>query len=649
MRRGLRILALLCCVSLIAAACSRPKTQAVKAPTKNEGLSALDAPQPGTESASAAEAKGVGPETAQSAAKKVTGKTAATQQSAVNPFLDTEQAKKVGALIRPQSSAYPNNNPNTWTGVTKDTLKLVFSIDQTNCGVNVINAVTAAQTQTGAEGDRYYRPAPKDIETANKQRDEAIEVMVNYWNEHLMDMANLYPNIVPVLEKFNTPGHLFYGRKLQYVLTDGGSYQCPDRTTAGAVRIVNEIKPFGVFTDDIPGIEGSGYNMAAALNAKAPPETRPLHFGTIHISDRNYKKWAPYAWTQFISGTAELDKFASWLCTRVIDKPAANSSQYGTTPRKFGLAVANSQNYAELKEDFKASLGKYCGNKQVISPDAEFTYSYDVSRAGDEGTQMAVKYKLLGVTSVIFIGDPIMPLFHLLSFKGQSYMPELVWPGISYVDTTTVNRAYDQDMVNKASFGISAFGQPGGWGPVTDPFYVYHASHKTSPNTKKACDPSTTEGMNHDIPYCKAPGQIATWYYTFLAFIGGLIFAGPEATPAKVTAGLQNYPLTRYSASGPTDDPRAALVGAGPGQYYFITDAAEWRWRAKYYSPYDTDADRTIGFVEYPDCGRHYYTWAGDKLSIGWEKGGPNYDAWCGNEKYAPADSPEKDGYPRWK
>jgi len=201
-------------------------------------------------------------------------------------------------------------------------------------------------------------------------------------------------------------------------------------------------------------------------------------------------------------------------------------------------------------------------------------------------------------------------------------------------------------MVDKTSIGITSFGVPGGFGyGAGDPFWVYHTYHKQSPNSGKPCDPSSDEGMNHDPKYCKAPGAIVTWYYSHLPFIGGLIFAGPTLNPQNVTAGLQNYPLTRYSANGPTDDPRPALVGAGPNQYHFIVDATEWRWRANYKSPPPELKD---GWVEWTDCQRHYILWP-DQLAPQWEKGGPNYDAWCGGEQHAVPESPEKDGYPRWQ
>src|SRR5439155_27007735 len=73
--------------------------------------------------------------------------------SALNPKANATQAAKVGALIKPQSSDY-GGSPNTWAGVTKDTIKTVFSIDASSCGVNTINAISQAGANL-SNGDRY--------------------------------------------------------------------------------------------------------------------------------------------------------------------------------------------------------------------------------------------------------------------------------------------------------------------------------------------------------------------------------------------------------------------------------------------------------------------------------------------------------------
>ncbi|HMC53209.1 MAG TPA: hypothetical protein VKI64_10650, partial [Acidimicrobiales bacterium] len=162
-----------------------------------------------------------------------------------------------------------------------------------------------------------------------------------------------------------------------------------------------------------------------------------------------------------------------------------------------------------------------------------------------------------------------------------------------------------------------------------DPFYMYHAYHTKDPATGWTCDPSNDNGMSNggkEDHFCKAPGAIVTYYYTLLPSIGGMYFAGPDLTPQHVSAGLQAYPQTRYGGNGPTDDPRPALVGAGPGKYGFLVDAVEWRWRPDYTSP---QPEHKAQWTEYPDCQRHYVNWP-NELALNWERTGANFNAWCG-------------------
>jgi len=274
------------------------------------------------------------------------------------------------------------------------------------------------------------------------------------------------------------------------------------------------------------------------------------------------------------------------------------------------------------------------------------------------------------VTSVIYLIDFLGALFHFVDYSNQGFKPEIVEIGTGW-QTSTVQRAMiDQGFIDKASMFYTSFGVQGfGYGPG-DAFWVYHTYHKVSPKDHKPCDPRTDAGMDHDEAYCKAPGAVVAWYYSWLPLIGGMLFAGPNLTPHTVSAGLQNYPLTRYGVDGPTSDPVAVLVGAGPGQYYFITDGSSGRWRSGFVSP---PPERVLGFPDYPDCQRHYTLWP-NSLAPQWEKGGKNYSAWCGAVKYtqgwtdqgkkvayAPssasgdtcADTPsgkcETDNYPRWE
>ena len=653
MSKRLRWFALLSVVFLLVAACSKPASQqSAGEEQEGEGLSALGED---VEDVTPEEAEAEAAERAAQADNLAGQGVEPTGYAALNPTADIDHARKVASLIKPQSTDYPNGNPNTWAGVTKDSIKLAFSYDASSCGVNLINAINTADGNL-ATGGRYFRPAAPDQRTANEWSEEAVKVLVDYWNRKGHLLFGDAPHLTPLFDKFNKPGHPFYGRKLNFEMVDGGSFQCPERTRSGAVAVKDRIKPFSVVTDDVPGIVGSGFVMSEQLSG-IPAAQRPMHFGIMDPSDTHLSKWAPYVWTQFQSGTRAAELTASLVCNKYVGKKAVNAPQMKDQTRVFALAYPNNPSARQVAGEFKAFAKKDCG-KDLIASENEFEYPEDPARAADFGAQMAVKMNLTGVTSVIYFNDLLAPLFHMIGFDGQDFRPEFVWTGTAYQDTQTVQRLYNQEMTDKASFGMTNFGMQGFAYGGGDAFWIYHEAHKVAPNGKK-CDPSSDAGMMHSPDFCRAPGAITTWYYSWLPLVAGFLFSGPNLTPKNVSVGLQNYPLTRYGVNGPTDDPQAVLVQAKPGQYYFIADGSEFQWRSGYVSP---PPEQKLGWANFPDGQRHYMAWP-NKLASQWEKDGKFYNAYLGNAKYAsfkpyaptdltcgdaPSGKCETDGYPRW-
>lgn len=479
----------------------------------------------------------------------------------------------------------------------------------------------ALPTQT-----RYYRSAPTTAEALAAENRESMQVMTDYWNSHAFEAAAYAPRVRELMG--DDPAHQFFGRKLVFKAIDGGSNQCPDKTTAAAKQAADEHHAFMVFTN----YDGSANNMTAAL-ANVPADRRPMHFGTLWQSDATYTKYAPFDWTQFATGSTITREWASYICSKLRGS-GAYAARGRDVPdaknRVFGLVHTNLPEDVALANEFKGYLKSFCG-EDIIKKEVAYEGT-DFGKAQQDDPNVVVQLKIAGVTTVLMLTEPIQPLFQIAAARGQDYFPEWVFSSVGYSDSNTVQRLYDQDEM-KGSFGTSNLGIPGGFGfGAGDPFAMYHSQHLTAPSGKP-CDPSSDAGMDHNAAFCKAPTSLVTWYYTMLPAIGGLLFAGPDPTPQNVTNGLQAYPTTRYGGSGPTSDPRPALVGAGKGKHGFIVDAAEWRWRPEFNSP---PPESKKGWVEYPDCQRHYLQWP-DNLAPNWEKGGPNYDAWCG----------DKNGYPR--
>jgi hypothetical protein len=664
------VFALLTIVLLVAAACSKPKSQVSQTGGGQNENNALNQGAANTKDSNA---------NSSVAKPRVVGSNPASKgYGALNPAADAAQAKKVGALVRLQSHSY--TNPNTWMGVTKDTVNLNFGIDKTNCPPNTTDAVVRAGANTSKE-TRFYRKAPTDTNTINAEQNEAIGWLVRYWNDHVGDLAQDFPDAVQVMKKYNTPGHLFYGRKLTYQLIDAGSVSCQDKQTSAALTMRDNTHPFSAVVYDVPGSAQNGVSLASNMKAKIPANQRPMLFGLIDTNDENLHNFSPYVWNEFQSITKMAQLGAQWICQDLAGH-GANASLWGngkavnaadpalrTKTRKFGLLWPGNDNARTAAADFRKSIQADCGITYADNATA-FEQADDPVTAGTQASNIATRFKLAGVTTVTYLIDFFGAFFQNPQFKQQGFKPEYANIGTGW-QTNTLQRAFiDQDMMDKASMFYTAFGIQGfGYGPG-DSFWTYHAFHQVSPKTHKACDPKTDAGMNHDPAYCKAPTAIVGWYYSWLPLIGGLIFAGPTLTPHNVTAGLQNYPVTRYGVDGPTSDPVAVLVGANAGQYYFITDGSSARYRAGFVSP---PPERVLGFADYPDCQRHYTTFD-TKLAPQWEKNGPNYNAWCGNAKYTqgwtdqgkpapyvpssisgqdctktPSKTCERDNYPRWE
>lgn len=652
----LRWVALVCGLVLIAAACSRPADQTASGPDGSPETTELDTgvvdPEgQQTDGSGGDDGGGESSSTATSGGGDGdTGGQGGPQATEPPPPLeisnnDQQQELAVGEQIHPQST---EKVPNSWNGVTADTIKFAPGWNAEQCGVDVVAAITAAGGALPSQG-RYYRSAPTTRDQQQAEMKETVKALVDYFNGATWaDSIETYPNLAPLMKKYGDPQHPFYGRRLEYELVDTGSGLCPEKTTAAAKKVAEEAEAFAAFIDSY---DGSPTVLADALHAQIPANRRPMMFGTLWLPDSYYEKWAPYTWTQFSSGSTIARQFASYTCSKLEGKNASRSQEgttlagipYSETERKFGLLYPNRREDRDRATEFKQYLQDFCG----LQPAVEKEYTYAIERAADEGQQIMLEMKQNDVTSILMLTDPVIPLFQIQQAKQIDYWPEWVFSSVGYADSSTVQRLYDQEELNKASFGVTQLGVHGGFGygyPIPDPFLAYHFSHRVAPNGRK-CDPTSDEGMDHSPEYCKAPTRIATYYYTMLPLIGGLLFAGPDLTPHNVSNGLQAYPQTRFGLEGPTTDPRPALVGAGEDQYHFIIDAVEWQWRSNYKPPYPENPNED-GWVTYPDCMRHYIQWP-DQLALYWDKGGPNYNAWCGNEKYAPANSPEKDGYPR--
>ena len=87
------------------------------------------------------------------------------------------------------------------------------------------------------------------------------------------------------------------------------------------------------------------------------------------------------------------------------------------------------------------------------------SYTLDLTTLPTQAATIAEKLKASGATSVIFAGDPIMPIYLTKACASIGYFPEWIITGIVLTDTAALGRYYDQSEWSHA-FGVTSLGVP---------------------------------------------------------------------------------------------------------------------------------------------------------------------------------------------
>ena len=149
------------------------------------------------------------------------------------------------------------------------------------------------------------------------------------------------------------------------------------------------------------------------------------------------------------------------------------------------------------------------------------TYTLDFATMPQRAASVMAKMKETGVTTVIFLGDPIMPIYLTEAATALDYYPEWVITGTVLTDTSALGRLYDPAQWAHA-FGLSIL-------PARAPreqgaSWVLHEWYYGEPPVADAT-------------------QALIWANTSL-LMAGIYAAGPDLTPETFRDGMFNLPAT---------------------------------------------------------------------------------------------------------
>jgi len=313
-----------------------------------------------------------------------------------------------------------------------------------------------------------------------------------------------------------------YGRHIDLIVFNAtGSASDPVAAHADAVTVAQQDHAFASIGG--PAQTSSYEEELARLHVFCMGCGDSSTYGEIKLN-------APFQWANLPTADTSLYETIGYVIAKLNGKPAiwAGDPSLHAVPRTFILVSETSEPPAPGTAELTAALTQKlrAGHVRMASP-TDLQYTLDLTTLPTQAATIAEKLKTSGATSVIFAGDPIMPIYLTRAAATIGYSPEWIITGIVLTDTSALGRYYDQSEWSHA-FGVTSLGVPT---PVAagdaDRLYRWWYGAATAP------------------PSLAAPAIIPP----IQQFFEGVQLAGPDLTPSSFTTGLFRAPP---AGGGPT-------------------------------------------------------------------------------------------------
>jgi hypothetical protein len=469
-----------------------------------------------------------------------TGAPAASASLAPGLLPDPPCDATTGRLAVPTRYAPPcmpgvaSNGGATYQGVTADTITVAVYINRLN---------PAAQALLTASG---FNDSDEDMKATYRS-------YVDYFEHHYQT----------------------WGRKVKLVFVDPSGEDDDDAAArADAIRVATEIKAFASW----------GGPIATNAYADELAARKVLCICTVSQPIEYYTARAPYVISTLMSSTQGYTHRAEYVGKRLAGRPAAYAGDVflAQQPRKFGLLYYETaeQSYRTGVEFFERELSRY---GVPLAEKLAFTgANIDPAATQEQARTMIARLKEAGVTSVIFAGDPLSPVFFTQEATRQRYSPEWVLTGSAFTDTSFFARTYDQTQWAHA-FGLSFL--PARLPMEQGDSYRVHVWHHGSPPPAEAA-----HGLIYSVPWT---------FYT------GLHLGGPALTPESIRDGLFRFPPT---GRGSLTNVHVSFGRHGVWSFddYLANDDATEVWWDGTAAGEDEVGNSGLGMYRYVEGGRRY-------------------------------------------
>jgi len=348
----------------------------------------------------------------------------------------------------------------------------------------------------------FYLPAEQDI---TKQLEQF----------GVLDGAEATIEGVRKLVEMNNSTYQLYGRKVELVPFNAtGDGRSPATARADAVRVVE----MGAFASIGGPSQTSAYQLELARN-----HVLCIQCGYAS-TDNVLRETAPYAWGYSATPDQLLFGILNLGAGMVTGRKAqyAGDAQMRTKIRKMGVVHYEQDPpiFGPLKQ---SAIEKF--SEQGASADTVIQYILDPNTLNEQAQAIIGRLKRDEITSVVFLGDPLMPRLLMQQAEKQDYHPEWMFTGTALTDTSSVGRLYDRDQMAH-TFGASS------------------APARTLPEISEAWKLyKWWFGKNPE-----SPKTLAAYAPVLQLLYIGMHMAGPNLNAQTFAGGMFNYPPTGNTA-----------------------------------------------------------------------------------------------------
>ena len=365
-----------------------------------------------------------------------------------------------------------------------------------------------------------------------------------------------------------------YGRKLQIVpFTGTGVGTDETAARADAVKVATQMHAFA----------SVGGPTQTAVYEDELATRGVLCFGCgLSVPNATFEKDAPYMWGSLSTPEQYLENVGIFLSKQLNGKPAkwAGDAKFRKTKRVFGVVHYEQDPpvFSSVADVF-AALGKKNGWEAKES----ITYILDLAKMPETAASIISKLKASGVTTVVFLGDPITPIYLTKAATEQNYFPEWIVTGTVLTDTTALARNYDPKQWAHA-FGVSTLPVPTTH-DSSDAYRIYKWYYGKMPAANKTA---------------------SVFFPNLMQVFQGIQMAGPDLTPQTFAGGMFRLPPTGGTPAAPRNSYGNAKQFAFAKADYTSVDDSTLLWWDATAKGSDEQGKEGTGLYAYVNGGKRY-------------------------------------------